>query len=539
MAKNPTDKTKTASAGSEKKGETEEKVPQLSKAGNSQRSRADRKKRKEEVNKVASILNNKESKALTDVLYNMLEHDKPMRLVRPVPVRSVEGHYAGQIRFDTQNEYVEVRTRPDPRAFVEITTQTTSTLATLPVEEINNIYSGPGGSNSTSTRFLCYQEPAILADGTYIRPSFAETNNSGGTLESFYGDAVLNLASGFHGLSMPVASVLTLGITNDGPNNATVGINIFKVNTNTKAQTLIQAGATLTAAANGAAAPTITMASAATPAADEILVIAVSVVASVPGQFVRFRDLTISPTVYTGFVTADVYSVSSFTIGQAVYGKSDARAGILDSFFTNSLLWAPVGMSSRLNVRQQVNTAGGLMLAAYLPSFVMDQTSATPSKAWEDIVAYKRSYPVKDALPFRTGAHASWIGMRIQDYEFRGMINQPEYQRREAASLPVNVFIAQKASSDTEVIRYFFDFQVNFEVQSINPLVTAKLGPCSPDFLAQFLALCALHDLLVGENPLHIDRIKKLVKKIASDPRVRQAAKFAIEEGVPFLLRHI
>lgn len=538
LAPNNKKSKKNASASVEQKGEKPEAKPQnLTSAGNAQRSKDDKQKRRKETDKMASILNGAESKALNDVIYNLLEAEKPQQLVRPVPVRSVEGHYAGQIRFDTNDEYVEVRVRPDPKSFCEITTQTTSPVSSIPTEEVGNIYSGPGGANSAAKRYVCFQEPVILQDGTFVRPTPAESANTVGIMESFYNDQVLAIATGWHGLQLANGAVLTINVINNGGSNASVEIQLFKVNTVSRAQTLLQVGPTVIAAANAAATATITATVAYAIAQDEILVVAIGVLASVAGSFVRFRDLTFTPTIFSGITATDVYSTTNYTIGQAVYGKSDDRATVLDAFFTEALLWAPVSLSSRLNVRQQVNTAGGLMLAAYLPSFVMSQTSTTPSRAWEDIVAYKRSYPVKDSLPFRTGAHASWVGMRLQDYEFRGQFSQPSYLRRDAESLPLNVFIAQKASTDP--VRYYFDFQVNFELQSVNPLVTAKPGPCSPDFLAQFLAMCACHELLVGENPSHIERLKKLVKKITSDPRVRSAAKFALVEGVPFLLRHL
>lgn len=537
-------KEKSASAGA--KGETKQEKKDvgspssenLSNAGNSRRSKKDKKARKEQTQKLASILNPKEAKELESHIYNMLECEKPAQLVRPVPVRSVPCHYAGQIRFDSDDEYVEVRTRPDPFQFIEITTQTTASVAAIPAEEIGSIYSGPAGANSTSSRYVCLQEPIVLADGTYVRPVISETNNSGGILEAFFNDTVVNYGVGWHGLGYPTGSIFTINVVNNGSVNCTVAVNLFRVNTATRAQTLIQAGSTVVCSANASAAPTITTAASLTLSADEILVFAISVVSTIAGQFTRFRDLVFQPTVYSGLTATDVYSTQSYTVGQAVYGLNDPRAQTLDDFFRTSLLWAPVGLSSRLNVKQQLNEAGGMMLASYLPSFILEQTSSTPSKAWEDIVAYKRSYPVKDCLPFRTGAHASWVGMRLQDYEFRGQFREVAYSRRDSESLPVNVFISQKASASS-TIRYFFDFQVNFEVQSVNPLVTAKLGPASPDFLAQFLAMAALHEMLVGENPSHIERIKKLVKKIANDPRVRSAAKFAIQEGVPFLLRHI
>lgn len=496
----------------------------------------------EKADKMAAILTGKENGALKQTIYNMLECEEPVQLCRPIPVRSLPVHYEGQIKFDTDDEYAEVRTRPDPFNFVEITTQigAATSISSAPNEDIASLCTNDREGAAATKRQIDYQLPILLADGDFLRPVFTEYDATPiGVQIIFAGGTAQSIASGFHGFGIASGAVLTYSVVNNGPVNAQVSVELFKINTVSKASSVIGSGTSLNCAANGAANPTLTVGTLTAFSPDEICVFSLGIVSGGgAGTTVRFKDIEFAPTTLTGFSVSGAYSTEVYTLGQAVYGKGDARATTLDDFFKNCLLWAPVGQSSRLNVRQQVNDAGGYFLASSLPSFVTKELSPVPSKAWQDIVAYGRSYPVKEPIPFRDGSHGTWVPARMQDWEFRAPFTTTEYKLREEASMPSVVLIGQKASA-TASVKYMFDFNVNFEIQSLNPLVTMKLGPSSPVFMMQFLALASANSDLVGENPKHIERLRKLALKIASNPHVRSAFKWAITDGLPLALSAI
>lgn len=250
----------------------------------------------------------------------------------------------------------------------------------------------------------------------------------------------------------------------------------------------------------------------------------------------RINDLSFRYNTIPATASAGSKVVTSLTVGQAIYQGDPLRAEQLDDLFRTSALWAPVACSTIVNCVQVLKERGGEFLSAYLPSNVGLSVPNDPASAWSQLVGYGRSYPVA-TNSFQHGAHATWVGARIQDYEFRRPFTDPKWLGLQKTALPSTVILAQRAKSDTaSSIRYYIEFRVAFAVQTLNPVISMTMTPSCPSFCVLFLSIVAAHSLLVGENPDHMKRLIELAKKVATDPRVVALAKTGLSKAIPMLL---
>jgi len=227
-------------------------------------------------------------------------------------------------------------------------------------------------------------------------------------------------------------------------------------------------------------------------------------------------------------------STRVYTLGGARYGsEDDVNAIILQNAFRDALLWAPNSMNATLNVDQQLNTAGGRFLAAYLPSHIEDYLDETLIDEWTQINGFANSYPVAEA-PFEKGCHGCWVGARIADYEPRRPFINSELAERAHGTLPKVIFMSYKVNSEV-VLKYRLKFSCVLEIQSMNPLLTMKLSPCSTELIPVLMQIWGQHKDLVGHNPNHFQRIKSLTMQAMRDPRVRSALKSLLTAGVSAL----
>lgn len=465
------------------------------------------------------------------LIENILHPTREQQIPRPIPVRTKSKFETGQITWSNVSEFHEIRVQPDPFNLISI--RSSGVPAT--VSYIDHVYSESFavlGQNDHdvqitggSTTNAMLQVPIFMDNGAYIDPVSRQTTTN--TFFSFGHNEVHTpgLVQSYPGCSVSSLTQLTMSVGNNSATSLTCALGIGSVNLTTGVIIPQSLGAAVVVGQHTSA-----------------------VISSVPGIFVPAPGTglaiyvqmspaatcalaSISMALLSGPIKSDGQdSVVNYTIGEAVYGRGSNQQVQLDSLFTGSLLWAPVSMSATWNIAQQLNTAGGRFLTSYLPSHISPSLLNDYSQEWDQIQGYRRSYPVFDD-EFVKGVHGSWIGARIADYSFHAPGDQALNIDRNS-ELPINVFMSRRVNF-TNTAEYFLKFSVNIEVETLNPLVDLRLGPSSVDLLPYLLALFAANSNdLVGHNPDHLQRIKKLALKAWNDPVVRLALTTLLKAGI-------
>jgi hypothetical protein len=463
---------------------------------------------------------------------NFLYPTKPFKLVRPIPVRSYSFFKEGEILFDDVDSYSEIQMQPDPWHFIRIKRRTASSVVSFN-QEYTTSYTNAGQTTFTPTST---HRIGLCSNLSTTTDQIIECQNrvfsAGGVLvyTNFNGH-VENGSCGYYGLD--TTGTITLSFTSYSEYSVGVAVDLYVVNPDeTLAYTLLNA-ATVSLPARGSvtkASETFTY----TVSSDQFLMITGRIYNPGPNN-VFLKDFTISlvgssaPLSTEATITSDEY-----TLGRALYPNDVQSQEVVMDLFNGSQLWGPVAMAALLNVTQELQSAGGKFKAAYLPSFIQDKLPLDFQEEWSQISSYKASYPVFEG-PYAKGVQATWVGQRIEDYQFRKPFNSEGANEFEAKSFPLDVFMANKAST-TSSAKYFLQFSVVFELQTTNPLCTMTLGPSSTNLLPQMLAHAVASDHLIGENPSHVERLKKLALKIMSDPVVRQSFKALAGAGLAALL---
>lgn len=492
------------------------------------------------VNKMPDVSKN-DKKIVKKYAMEILHPSAAVDIPRPIPQVSHKGFYSGQLIIDSDADSMSVIVTPDPFNFMILNTRTDANLESdpnFPEYDLANAGANDAGNifyasvtpyNTTFT----YPYPFTWNNGRYCVPQVSAAYGSTDYIALDNNDLRLNRVNCFQNV-VAKAGTYPFLIANLGQGTITAQSVLGRVQADGTIivdylgdEETISAGETndsaLTLAADVLADTTISGASI-------FMGVKVNLV-SIAGF--RWEDLVMIPSVLFESLDSTV-TTRVYTIGEASYPGNSARAEQLDQMFSECMLYAPVAASTVINVTQVLRDRGGNFLAAYLPSNLAIPTD--PDLAWNDIKSYSRSYPVK-SQEFMLGAHATWVGARIQDYEFRRPFRQEFWQIANWQSLPKTVLIAQRAkSADSSVARYYIDFRAAFAIQTLDPRIELTLSPSCPNFCALFLSLVVNHDLLVGENPDHLKRLLELATKIANDPRVEQLAKFGLTKVLPSLM---
>lgn len=493
------------------------------------------------VNKLG--LGPEDTKAVKAYASNLLHPTKGIDIPRPFPVKSYKGFYSGQLVVDSEFRDISFQVKPDPFKFIRITESTTTAVPGAPLPIVNFAEGGADDVNNGTPPgivniLFSYPLDAPLSNGTVL-PTHARSVVSGTGI---------------------LAGATTVALENDnfryrtvmGWENATISFSIpyafyFK---NNSAATVTISPILFTRSAAGVINPlsnvTPYLVTPGQALTNSFTLLTTTVTGAGNLLCFGFRLTEVANTTFNwencefGFTNLLIGGIAghsaqrTLTLGEAAYPGDPVNAERLTGLFENCQLYAPVACSSVLNVTQLLKDRGGNFLSAYLPSRVT--LPPDTQTAWEVAKTYGRSYPVS-TNPFAKGAHASWVGTRIQDYEFRRPFQESAWQDLNYDSLPSTYLLAQRAvSSDAATATYYLDFSVAFSIQTLDPTITLTMSPSCPNFLHLFLALVSMHPLLVGENPDHLKRVLELAKMVANDPRVAQLVKFGFMKGLPLLM---
>lgn len=511
---------------------------------------------KEKIKKLERTMNNQlnasvnklnlssdQSALVKEYAKELLHPTKGIDIPRPFPVMTNRAFFAGQLILESEARDIMFQIKPDPFRFITITENTptaidgTGSLPTVNYNEAGADDVGNVSSVGSGPIMIGYPSNLPLVTGGSV-PNISNVALSGSgslsTVTRFVSLISDNFRAGFiQGWKNvgAIAQTASVVISNGGQGNFSCQMVLFTRGANgvvtpssVSLLTAVNAGSTV-----AIAIPIITIST------DEITTLGLGL--RLEGFTVAptaWEDITVTPQVLGIKANADHISVRSLTVGQASYPGDVVNADRVDQLFLNSQLYAPVACSSVLNVTQLLKDRGGNFLSAYMPSRV--KLPATPEQAWMTANSYRRSYPVA-MNPFAKGCHGSWIGQRIQDYEFRRPFREESWSNLNYDSLPSTYLIGQRAVADTpSIATYYLDFNVGFSIQTLDPTITLQVTPSCPNFLLLYLSIVAMHPLLVGENPNHIARLAEIAKMVANDPRVQQLVKFGLSKGLPLLL---
>lgn len=490
-------------------------------------------------------LTNTQKREIKQLSSELLHPTGPVDIPRPIPATCYKAHYAGMLTLDLDSSDVMLQVKPDPFRFVRVFTNSSQAVAgtgRLPSVDFSQAGTDDYGNSTpigAADIFLAYPASAPLVSGSSLSSHFVPVVSGTGTLvnSAYVGwsnqvDMRLDHSNGWRACTIPAA---TYGFQVGNTSTATITgkLILFTVTGAGVLTPIAESTGTVAVAGNGVSGYSITLASDITVTGDTIAGLGFRLT-NVQSAAFRWECLTIVPSDLQVNANVDHLAIREFSIGQACYPRDSVRAGELDDLFSNCLLYAPVACSSVFNVTQLLKDAGGNMLSAYLPS--RTQLPSDPRAAWDSASALKRSYPVA-TNKFQHGAHASWVGARIQDYEFRRPFSQVDWTNLNYESLPSTYFIAQRAlSAEASAARYYLEFNTAWAIQTLDPKVSMSITPSCPQFLILFMSIVACNPLLVGENPDHLTRIKELAVKIASDPRVHQLVKMGLSKALPMLL---
>jgi len=369
-----------------------------------------------------------------------------------------------------------------------------------------------------------------LNNGQYVTPQ--RIIGCANDQECFFNGYIQNVVQyGYKGLTVPEA-VIQVKVDNRSSVNITAAVDWVVYSGNGTVISRTNGGPT---AVNANSYANVSSASPGgfTPAsADQYTVLGVRFIMP-PGNTLDVNNFGFTVVSLVGMNVTTPISTRYYTLGQASYGPSSPDAALLDNILENVLLWSPCSMSTKLNVDQILNVAGGRFQTAFLPSFIDNQLSADFSEQWTFIDSRKASYPVAETK-FATGAQGSWVPQRLTDVEYRKPFIQSKFRSYEYSSFPQVHILSKKAAPDA-VITLRLDFNLAYEFQTTHPAYTMKMGKYHAELAGLLCNLLSANQLLVGENPSHIQRLKKLSKQVLSNPMVQKGFKELLSLGVGLL----
>lgn len=471
-------------------------------------------------------------------LMNLLDPTEKFKFPRPIPVLSAADIKSGQIFFNTQSDYVEAIVRPDPFELIAITqlgiTSHVDITGISDFGEDFRIYNsadpqaeiGPGGTHHFGLQLSLPLTNGKYLDATLVRTS-ADASESYFMFQSIQDGGLY----GYRGILPPTAPI-SIRFTNRSQQLVNVSVD-WQTRGPTGIVLTTTPGTPIPCSAN----TTQTVSSAAVagmaPApADSYSFIVVTI--NNPGVAVEINNFSFVVSALTGVETVSPISTEYWTLGEAAYGKNNQDAAILDQIIEQCLLWSPCGLSTKFNVDQKVNDAGGRFQTAYLPSRISNQLPGDFDQQWQFIEGRKASYPVAET-PFMVGAQGSWLGGRIQDYEFRKPFSLSKFILLELDSTPMVHFLTKKVASEA-TITMRLDWNLAFEIQTTHPAYTMTPGLFHAELCGLLGYLAANSSLLVGENPSHTKRLAQLAKQTLAHPMVQKAFKELFTLGLGILL---
>lgn len=482
-------------------------------------------------------LSKNEKAIVKEYVTQLLWPTRPIKLVRPIPVRSFPYFKSGEITFSSAVKYTEIQFRPHPWRFIELKAQADLSTVNFTDKDYttnpNEIL--PANANPTftpsSTHSICFYDNLQTTSGTEIQIVGKSVPGLSSVGAFFLDEFNYDNVTGWPGLTC--AGALQAIVTNNSSKTVTVALDCYIINSDETVSQTVTSGTT---SLGPGAITTITSASLAalTCTPDQLFVPAVRIVNSAGANcylkdfIFRLSDAT-SSLIATSVPTSKLYS-----FGEALYPTNPDLANTVMEAFSGSNLWSPVAMACLYNVSQQLAQAGGKFAASYLPSFISTEIPDDFADAWSFLNTIKASYPHYEG-DLVTGAHASWLGARIDDYSFVRPFERDHVLEYEALSLPSDVFMSNVVSTSTN-FQYYITFAAAFEIQTISPNFTCTLGPSSVILMPQMLAMMAASDALVGENPSHMQRIANVVRRIVADPTVQQGFKTLAGAGLAALL---
>lgn len=496
----------------------------------------------------SAVPNPKGDKALEGLVSNLLYPSTAFDIPRPVPSVCAKKFCPGQLTIETNALSVEFAMRPDPFNFLQVTTK--SPDPTLSGSYLNQAYADLVSSdhNLVGNEVLTYQQHLVLSSGTNrVVTSRSETLLINGGEGILSGGIFVHASSSYLNSGQSAAynkwlvdtsqvAVLDFNLINNGPSTGTLQYGFATVTNEVMIPLTGIFQGTAQAYGFGVNHYTLEIAEGLTSPDITNVVFFVKLVSV--GYGGHIRDLTIQPLALE-WKAADggALATTNYTIGQAVYGNSSAQASKLDELFISSRLWAPVAAQMTCNVAQQLKDYGGEFQASYLPSYIDPLLPADPDNAWETISGFKKSYPVC-TNKFAQGAQATWMPMRIEDWQFRKpFVDQFWINTAHQATPSVRIIAQPAPSSGTPPsARYYLTFAACFAIQTLDPNVDTSLTKSSVLLMPLLLSLVYCHEHLVGENPDHISRLKAMMKSILNNPEVQALAKLGVTKGLPLLL---
>jgi len=479
-----------------------------------------------------------QKKALREYCMQLLWPTRPIKLVRPIPVRSFAYFKNGEITFESAAKYTQVMFRPHPFRFVELKTEATTSTAQAGQAYVvdwtqlleNNQEQFTLLQNTA--HWLCFPYSLNTTNSSTI-PVNKEFAPSQTTVIGYWGDEVQSgLYTGWNGVTCN--GTIQIFFQNKTQTTLSVALDVRVINADGSIADA-KLGTPVSIPSGDTIPVTSVSLSTALCSPEQLFCPMVKVTAAAGNVFLK--DITFSLSSATSPILATgVPTVKNYTFGEALYPGDADLAGKVNDAFKDSLLWAPVAMACLYNVTQELSEAGGKFATSYLPSNVQSRIPQNFADAWQTLATYAASYPHAETA-FSVGAHATWMGARIDDYSFKVPVVTDDQIHAELMSLPSDIFISSRASNDpNSKFQYYLSFAVSFEIQTLDPSFTMTLGPSSTMLTPLFLAMAAASNDLVGENPSHMKRLSELAKKIAGNEAVQQAFKAALGIGMGALL---
>lgn len=497
---------------------------------------------KAQINKTlqmyGSKLSSKEYAQAKRFIMNLLDPMTAYKLPRPVPINSVAILQSGELIFNSTSDYVDITMIGDPTNFLKV-------KKTSPDGHIINL--GPSTNITTnwaalapqsrytilgnSTKYFSIQDPLPCTDGSYITPQFNHEIDSQSHIiyrsgnPTDGGAGYLNLQpTDQWGVQFVNKSQYTIAVT--------AGWQLILAD---EQITTFQGGTTANVAANSAAivvGPILATAPPLQPGALFSFVIKI-----VPTQNINIDDIEYTINQIKATTTA-TESTTVYTLGEACYGKDNPDAILFDEIITGCQLWSATSASATYNMDMSANEAQATFLTAYLPSFIQQTLPQEYAAQWQWIEARNHSFPVKKSNMRTNGAQGTWIGGRFQDFELRQPIYS-NFNNWQKNNLPIVKFLSKKANEDASAT-HRFKFSINLELVTTHPAFTLSVGPFHASFVGFIAGLLASHQLLVGENPSHVQRFKELTKQVLGNPQVQHIFKELLmagaTAGLPLLL---
>lgn len=479
-----------------------------------------------------------EMKIAKEYVSQILWPTRPIKLIRPIPVRSYAYFKHGEITFESSAKYNSVEFRPDPFRFIELkqdAAANTVSFATSYSVDWNEKNADEDTFLAGSVHYLCFDNELNTTSGTVIPNAHAFTGVN--TDVAFWGpETSEEYVTGYYG--MTCAGVLQVTATNRTPLTCTFSVDVRVYNKGTDNTWTLSnqiVGPTAMVLTGGSVSLNSSNLTSLTCTSNQLFVPVLRVTCSTGN--IMLKDLV--QTLYgssASLIATGAPASKLYTFGDALYpNNADLAAKVMDAF-NSCLLWSPVAMACLYNVQQELSKAGGKFAISYLPSNVQDHIPEEFASAWSTLATWATSYPHAETQ-FSEGAHATWIGARIDDYAFRKPSPENTVTDYAALSMPSDIFISNRTSTDAaSKFQYYITFAACFEIQSLSPNWTMELGPSSTVLMPQLIAMTAASDDLVGENPSHVQRLKRLATQIVSNPVVQQGFKSLAGAGLTALM---